>query len=71
MKETKTKLALAKEAFMLAQGSALVRYRNVTYIPADYETLDTTVPPAPDRTIWLPMDRVQIQRRANEQFDTL
>lgn len=71
MLELKTKQALAKDAFMLAQGSHLVRYRNVTYIPADFETRETDVPPDIDRTIWLPLSRRQIQGLAASQFDTL
>jgi len=69
--ELKTKKQLADEAFKLAQGLNLVRYRSVTYVPADYETLETSVPPDIDRTIWLPMSRDQIRRLAAAQFDTL
>jgi hypothetical protein len=68
---TKTKGELASESFKLAQGHRLVRYGNVTYIPADYETLDTSITPDVDRTIWLPMSTEQIARLAAEQFDTL
>lgn len=71
MLELKTKKQLADEAFKLAQGLNLVRYRSVTYVPADYETLETSVPPDIDRTIWLPMSRDQIRRLAAAQFDTL
>lgn len=71
MLELKTKPQLAREAFNLAQGSNMVRHNNVTYIPADFETLETAVPPAPDRTIWLPLDRRRVQRLAAQQFDTL
>lgn len=71
MLELKTKMQLAKDAFMLARGSDLVRYNGVTYIPADYETRETAVAPDPDRTIWLPLNRVNMQRLAAAQFDTL
>lgn len=71
MLELKTKQQLAREAFNLAQGTNLVRHSSVTYIPADFESLDTSVPPDPDRTIWLPLNRVKIQRMAAGQFDTL
>ena len=71
MLELKTKKELAQEAFKLAQGLSLVRYRSITYIPADYETRETSVPPGPDRTIWLPLTRETIRRLAAAQFDTL
>lgn len=71
MLELKTKQKLAGEAHKLAQGFNLVRYRSVTYIPADYETRDVSNPPASDRTIWLPMGRREIQTLAAGQFNTL
>lgn len=71
MLELKTKQQLARDAFNLAQGTHLVRHNNVTYIPADFETLETAVPPDIDRTIWLPLDRFKIQRMAATQYDTL
>lgn len=71
MLELKTKKQLSEEAFKLAQGFDLVRYRSVTYIPADFETRETSVPPDIDRTIWLPLSREQIRRLAAAQFDTL
>lgn len=67
----KTPKELSKEAFMLGQGFHLVRYRDVTYIPADYETRETSVTPDIDRTIWLPLTREKIRRLAADQFDTL
>ena len=71
MLELKTKKQLADDAFKLAQGLNLVRYRSVTYLPADYETRDSSVPPDADRTIWIPLGREQIKRLAADQFDTL
>lgn len=71
MLELKSKKQLADEAFKLSQGLNLVRYRNITYIPADFETRETSVPPDIDRTIWLPLTREDIQRLAAATFDTL
>lgn len=68
---TKTPAQLADEAFRLAQSQHMVRYHNITYIPADFETLETAVPPEPDRTIWLPLTQQEIRQRAADQFDTL
>jgi len=69
--ELKTKQKLAGEAHNLAQGSELVRYNNVTYIPADYETRATDVVPDKDRTIWLPLNRALIQRKAATPWRSL
>jgi hypothetical protein len=69
--ELKNKQKLAGEAFKMAQSFNLVRYRDVTYIPADYETHDVLNPVPPERTIWVPMDRKYVQRLAASQFDTL
>ena len=71
MLELKTPKELAQYAHTLASGQQLVRYHNVTYIPADYETYDVSVPPDPDRTIWLPLDRARIRDLAKSQFDAL
>lgn len=71
MLELKTKKELAAHAFTMSQGYGLVRFRNVTYIPADFETQDTSVPPAADRTIWLPLSRSDIRRMGAEQYDVL
>lgn len=67
----KTKKELADDAHKMAGGFQLVRYHGTTYIPADFETLDTSVVPPADRTIWLPLKRQQLQRIAADQFDTL
>jgi len=58
--ELKKPHELAQFAYTLATGQQLVRYHNVTYIPADYETDDVSVPPEPDRTIWHPLTRDQL-----------
>ena len=71
MLELKTKKELGQEAYKLASGSALVRYRSVTYMPVDYETRDTSVTPERDRTIWIPLSREDIRQQAAAQFDTL
>lgn len=71
MLELKTKKELAAHAFTMSQGYSLVRFRNVTYMPADFETEDTSVPPAPDRTIWLPLSRSDIRRMGAEHYDIL
>jgi hypothetical protein len=71
MLELKTKQKLASEAHTMAAGFELVRYRNITYIPADYETRDISTPPPPERTIWLPLSRDQLRRVAHTQFRTL
>lgn len=67
----KTKRELATEATTLAQSFAYVRHNHVTYKPVDFETGDDSVTPDPERTIWVPMTRMDIQLKANEQFDTL
>lgn len=71
MLELKTKQELSKEAYKLARSFGMVRYRHITYMPADYETRDTSITPAADRTIWIPFNRKRIQRLAADQFDTM
>lgn len=71
MLELKTKKQLSVEAFKLAHSLNLVRYRSITYIPADFETRETSVPPDIDRTIWLPLKREDVQKLGADQFDTL
>lgn len=71
MLELKTKAKLGGEAHTLAGSLELVRYRNVTYVPADFETRDSSVVPPPERTIWLPLNREKVRRLAADMFDTL
>jgi hypothetical protein len=71
MLELKTRKELSQEAFKLAESFDLVRYRSITYMPADYETRDTTLTPSPDRTIWIPLNREGIRKQAASNFDTL
>lgn len=69
--ELKTKKELAQYAHTLARGFNLVRYRSTTYMPADFETGDTSVTPAPERCMWIPLHREAIRRQASNQFDVL
>lgn len=71
MLELKTKKELSQEAWKLAESFGLVRYRSITYMPADYETRDTSITPSAERTIWIPLNRDQIRQQASLQFDTL
>lgn len=71
MLELKTPAKLALEAFNLAQGFHMVRYRDITYIPADFETRETSVTPDTDRTIWLPLNKEKMRRLAAAQHETL
>jgi hypothetical protein len=67
----KTKKELSVEAHRLAGGSQYVHHNDTIYMPADFETLDTTDLPDPERTVWLPMTRADVQRAAADQFNTL
>jgi hypothetical protein len=69
--ELKSKATLSKDAVTLATSFEMVRYHNVTYMPVDFETQSSDPLPPGDRTIWLPLNRQAIQRRAQLQFDTL
>lgn len=71
MLELKTKKELASYAYTLGTSLQLVRHRSITYIPADFETLDTTVAPSPERAIWLPFTRHDLKLRAAATFDTM
>lgn len=71
MPDLVSKPQLAKHATSLAQGYQLVNYHSTTYIPADYETGDTSVTPPADRTIWLPLNRDRIQRIGAVQYGIL
>lgn len=71
MLELKTKKELSQEAYTLAASFNLVRYRSTTYLPADYETRDTSVTPDPERTMWIPLNKDAIRTLASAQFDTL
>lgn len=71
MLELKSKAKLADEAFKLSLAFHLIHYHGSTYIPADCDTLETSVTPAPERTVWLPMTRQDHRRVAAAQFNTL
>lgn len=71
MLELKTRKELSQESYTLAKSFNLVRYRSIIYMPADYETRDTSVTPSPERTIWIPLNREGIRQQAAGQFDTL
>lgn len=71
MLELKTKGNLAKEAQTLAHGSELVRYRNTTYMPVDFETPDPDTIPDRERTIWLPLRREVLRQIGADQFKTM
>lgn len=71
MLELKTKKELAQYAFTLASSFNLVRYRNTTYIPQDYESLESDPLPSGDRTIWMPLSRDALRERAAGQFQAL
>jgi hypothetical protein len=69
--ELKTKKELAKDAYALGSSLQLVRHRSITYIPADFETQETSITPPPERMIWLPLSRHQLKNLAAVQFGTL
>jgi hypothetical protein len=71
MPEVKPRRKLSEEAVVLAESFEFVRHRQVLYMPVDAETGDWSVVPDPHRTMWVPLSREDLQRRALEQFDTL
>lgn len=72
MLELKTKQKLSTESHKMAQGFGLVHYRNITYMPMDYETAEPALESVePERTTWSPLNREAIRRLAAEQFQTL
>ena len=71
MLELKNRKQLADDAHMLAKSTNLIRYRNITYIPLDFETLKYDPPPDKDRTVWSPLTRDKLRRIAAHQFQAL
>ena len=71
MLELKTKKELATYAYTLGTNAQLVRHRSITYIPADSETLETSVTPVTERKIWLPLSRHELKTIAANQFGAL
>lgn len=67
----KTKRELSVEAVTLAQSFEYVFHQQQVYVPADYETGDTSVIPDQKRTIWIPLTKGDIQVKAQQQFNTL
>lgn len=67
----KTPRELASEAQTLAASYEYTLYREVLYMPVDYEEGDLGVVPPPERRSWMPMKLQDIQQKALEQFDTL
>lgn len=60
-----------KYAQKIAVDYAWVWYNQSFYMPVDFETLDPTTPPAPERTIWIPRDEADVQEFVNHQFHGL
>jgi phage/plasmid-associated DNA primase len=71
MPDVKTKAELSRQAVALAQSFSCVMHGGLLYIPADFETGDTTITPPVERKVWLPFTREEVQKKAQEQFDTL
>ena len=69
MLELKPKAKLSSEAHILARGHHMVRFNSKTYMPCNYIT---KMPgPADEETIWIPINRKELQRTAAGQFGTL
>lgn len=71
MADLKSRTALAAEAQTLATSYSMVRYANTLYIPEDFETGDRGVTPPPERCIWIPLTRDDIQMMAYDKMNTL
>ena len=71
MPELKNKRELADEAITLAASFEMIHHRSILYIPADFETGDSTVTPPVERKIWRPLTKQDLQIRAQMQFNTL
>lgn len=71
MLQVKTPKDLAQESHTLAKSFNLVRYRNITYMPVDFELMKATDALEPERTVWVPLPREELRLVAHEQFGTL
>ncbi len=71
MLELKTPKERAGIAHTLAQSFDLVRYRGATYIPTHYEQGDLGYPPPVEETVWIPLSKDDVRRRAASQFGLL
>ena len=49
---------------VIASSYEIVNYKGVLYIPADFETLERHVTPAPERKVWLPFTHKMIRMTA-------
>lgn len=67
----KTPKERSEIAHKLAGGYHLVRYRSTLYQPAHYLTGDTAVLPAPEETVWFPLDVEQVRHLAATDHDIL
>ena len=65
MLETKTKEKLADAARTLAASYELVIHNEVIYLPVDYETRVSEPLPPPERKVWIPLDRHEVQQFGN------
>lgn len=71
MATLKSSRQLADEAQILATSFEYVRYRDMVYVPVDYETgIDNPIP-APERKAWVPLSHKDMQLKALQQFDTM
>lgn len=71
MPEIMNKRELSEHATNFAQSYNLIMHNHRLFIPADYETSDASVAPAPERTVWLPLGVQDVQRWARAQYDIL
>lgn len=71
MLELKTREKLADAARVLAQSYELVYHNSLLYVPIDFETGSSEPIPPPDRKIWKPLDRKEVQRFAAQKAKIL
>lgn len=71
MPDIRTKRELSQYAVTFAASFSLIRYNNVLYIPADYETGEMDPTPPPERTVWKPLSMPTIQQWVRDKYDTL
>lgn len=69
--ELKTKGSLAEAARTLAASYELVQHGATLYLPMDFETGVSEPLPPPDRRIWAPMTRQDVQRFAAAKSNIL
>lgn len=71
MLELKTPKERAQYAQNMASSFELVHFRDATYVPADFETGDSSYVPPKDRTMWMPLSRQDIQKLAAAQYNMM